>query len=184
DGPKSWPRVGVRRTGVETDGTAGSDIRIDRPARRPVAPAKVSAIHTTDDRISFDVDRVGQPVLVKASYFPNWKASGAKGPFRVTPNQMVVIPTKHHVSLHYGYTPVDVLGWLLTFAGIAGLAWLALWGRVRYPAPPHEGEDPVSTPDGASYYGHLDRALAGVGTGSGPPLDAAMYFDDRRGTGQ
>jgi len=36
--------------------------------------------------------QIGQPVLVKVSYFPNWKASGAKGPYRVTPNLMVVIP--------------------------------------------------------------------------------------------
>ncbi|TML86175.1 MAG: hypothetical protein E6G06_21240 [Actinobacteria bacterium] len=135
DGPKSWPRVGVRRTGVETDGTAGSDIRIDRPARRPVAPAKVSAIRTTDDRISFDVDRPGTPVLVKASYFPNWKASGAKGPWRVTPNLMVVIPTQKHVSLHYGWTVVDGVGWLITLGGLAAVVVLVRRGSLDFPQP-------------------------------------------------
>src|SRR5947208_3252205 len=140
DGPKSWPRVGVRRTGVETDGTAGSDIRIDRPARRPVAPAKVSAIRTTDDRISFDVDRPGAPVLVKVSYFPNWKASGARGPWRVTPNFMVVIPTSKHVELHYGRTPVDITGWLLTFFGIAAL--VALWRIGPVPIAPDGPPEP------------------------------------------
>src|SRR5947208_15498935 len=133
DGPKSWPRVGVRRTGVETDGTAGSDIRIDRPARRPVAPAKVSAIRTTDDRISFDVDRPGTPVLVKASYFPNWKASGAKGPWRVTPNLMVVVPTSRHVSLHYGYTAVERAGWAVTLLGVLLVIGLIRWGPLPMP---------------------------------------------------
>ncbi|MGH9281660.1 MAG: hypothetical protein ACRD0S_01850, partial [Acidimicrobiales bacterium] len=58
---------------------------------RPAPPTSVSRIRTDDDRISFDVTRTGTPVLVKASYFPNWEASGAEGPWRVTPNLMVVI---------------------------------------------------------------------------------------------
>ena len=83
------------------------------------------------------------PVLVKTSYFPNWKASGADGPYRVTPNLMVVIPTSTHVALHYGWTPVDGVAWLLTFVGI-GLA-LLFWARPplvfpdrRPPRPPDE----------------------------------------------
>ena len=48
-----------------------------------------------------------KPVLVKVSYFPNWKVSGASGISRVTPNLMVVTPTSRHVSMHFGYTPVD-----------------------------------------------------------------------------
>lgn len=105
-GPDNWPRV---RAGAAN------------APRRPVDPVSVSRIRQTDDRISFDVDRVGVPVLVKTSYFPNWQASGAKGPYRVTPNQMVVIPTKKHVELHFGMTPVDYLGNGLTVLGL-GLA--------------------------------------------------------------
>ena len=52
--------------------------------------------------------RPGAPVLVKASYFPNWEVSGAEGPYRVAPNLMVVVPTDTHVELHYGWTPVDL----------------------------------------------------------------------------
>ena len=40
------------------------------------------------------------PVLVKVSYFPNWQVSGADGPYRVAPNEMVVIPTSTHVSMY------------------------------------------------------------------------------------
>ncbi len=49
--------------------------------------------------ISFDVDQVGVPVLVKVSYFPNWKVEGAEGPYRVAPNQMIVVPTENDVEL-------------------------------------------------------------------------------------
>ena len=108
-GPKQWARV----QGAPTDAP-----------HRAVPKATVSHIKTTDDRISFDVDRVGTPVLVKASYFPNWQAKGAKGPWRVTPNQMVVIPTSKHVTLHYGSTPVDRAGWAMTVLGLIGVVAL------------------------------------------------------------
>jgi hypothetical protein len=109
-GPSQWARV-----------SAGDP----NPPLQPVDPVQVSGIKTSDDRISFDVDRTGSPVLVKTSYFPNWQATGAKGPWRVTPNLMVVIPTSHHVSLHYGFTPIDGLGWTVTALGFAYLIWMA-----------------------------------------------------------
>jgi hypothetical protein len=117
-GPPGWP--GVSRP-------------VANPPRVPVAPAAVSNVVVGDDRISFDVDRVGSPVLVKASYFPNWQASGAKGVWRVTPNLMVVVPTSRHVSLHYGDTPVDGLAWGLTLLGLVALGWLLWWGRRQEP---------------------------------------------------
>jgi hypothetical protein len=124
-GPKEWQRVQVNH--VATDSlTIGSDVQVDTAERRPLNPVQVSGIRTSDNRITFDVDRVGVPVLVKASYFPNWKVSGASGPYRVSPNMMVVIPDSTHVSLYYGWTPVDYLGWILTFVGF-GLA--VRWAR-------------------------------------------------------
>ena len=101
----------------------------ERPQANAVGDATVSNIVTTTDGISFDVDRVGVPVLVKSSYFPNWKTSGARGPYRVAPNLMVVVPTSEHVRLHYGVTPVDVGAYLLTLAGIALLVVLGLRHR-------------------------------------------------------
>ena len=89
----------------------------DVPATRPVGTTAVSNVSTDTDSISFDVTEVGVPVLVKASYFPNWKVSGADGPYRVSPNLMVVIPTSNHVSLHYGWTDVDLLAWAPHAAG-------------------------------------------------------------------
>jgi hypothetical protein len=120
DGPPEWPRI-----------EAGED-----PPAVPVESVEVTNIEAGDDRISFDVDQIGQPVLVRASYFPNWDASGAQGPYRVTPNLMVVVPTDTHVELHYGWTPVDLIAWLLTLLGIGGVVLLARRPDLDVPAPP------------------------------------------------
>ncbi len=133
-GPKEWQRVDAHK--VDTDSEVhGSGVTVDQPARRPVEPAVVSNIRSDDNDISFDVDRVGSPVLVKTSYFPNWRASGAEGPYRVTPNLMVVIPTSSHVNLHYGFTPAEGLGYLLTLGGIGLAVFFFRQGPVRYDDP-------------------------------------------------
>jgi hypothetical protein len=148
-GPKEWERVAAHsQTPAATPATVGSEVTVDPPARRPVDPAQVSRIRSDDNDISFDVDHVGTPVLVKASYFPNWKVSGAKGPYRVTPNLMVVIPTSRHVNLHYGYTPVDGLGYLLTLGGVALAIAFARRGPVRFEDPDTDaGDEPVAAPE-------------------------------------
>ena len=67
-------------------------------------PTQVSDIHEDSSTISFHVSEIGKPVLVRTSYFPNWKVHGATGPYRVAPNMMVVVPTSHDVKLTYGLT--------------------------------------------------------------------------------
>lgn len=137
-GPPAWSRVAAGQT----------------PPRRAVEPVDVSSISTGDDRISFDVDRPGTPVLVKTSYFPNWKVSGAEGPYRVTPNLMVVIPTGTHVELYYGWTGVDLSAWALTLLGIAAAIWLARRPALVMPeAPPMRGYDDADEDeaDGLAY---------------------------------
>jgi hypothetical protein len=144
DGPDDWQRVKVKRTPVEsTKGADGAEIRprvgtdVDLPAVEAdaVADVEVSDISAADNRISFDVDRPGVPVLVKASYFPNWQASGAEGPYRVAPNLMVVIPTDTHVEIHYGRTGIEWAAYVLTALGILGLVWLARAKPVAMPVP-------------------------------------------------
>jgi hypothetical protein len=108
DGPADWARVG---TLLPSDGES-------------VPAAKVSDIQAGTSSISFTVDQIGTPVLVKASYFPNWKAKGADGPFRAGPNLMVVVPTSTHVELSYGRTGVDWLATLMTLAGLGCVALL------------------------------------------------------------
>jgi hypothetical protein len=117
-GPSTWPRTTVGDT---------------RPPVRPAATTRVTDVSTTDTTVSFHVSTVGTPVLVKVSYFPNWHANGAHGPWRVTPNLMVVVPTSHDVTLSYGRSSADDLGDFLTIAGVVALAALILvpWLRRR-----------------------------------------------------
>ena len=92
-------------------------------AIQPVSlpPVVVSNVVQGQSDVSFSVDKICVPVLVRVSYFPNWKVEGATGPFRVAPNMIVVIPTSNTVKLHYGSTSRDYLAYLLTFVGIGVL---------------------------------------------------------------
>jgi hypothetical protein len=110
-GPDSWQRVPLNDA---------------NPPRTPLPGVNITDVQSGTDSISFSIDRVGVPVLVKASYFPNWKVSGAEGPYRVSPNQMVVIPTEQNVKLSYGSTWIDFLAWFLTICGLVIVGILAV----------------------------------------------------------
>ena len=135
DGPAEWERVPDPRSSAFA-------------VPEPLEAVRVSNVRSGDDRISFDVDRPGVPIAVNASYFPNWKASGARGPWRIAPNVMVVVPTRTSVDLHYGRTPIDMAAFLLTALGVmaaAALRWV--WPRRGWPerqvaSGPAEPEEP------------------------------------------
>jgi hypothetical protein len=87
------------------------------------------------------------PVVVRTSYFPNWQASGAEGPWRLTPNFMVVVPTSRSVTLSYARSGPEVIGITLSVAGFVGLIGLVLW-RPRDPdgvRPPPDASEPTAT---------------------------------------
>ena len=133
DGPSAWQRAQVHvEHGSTIKGKApvrGANVTISATAPRPLTPAIATNVQVANDHVTFDVDQIGKPVLVRISAFPNWNVSGATGPYRVNPNFMVVVPTRRHVRLHYGYTRADLAGWLFTATGIAG--GLVLWRRDR-----------------------------------------------------
>ena len=136
-GPADWPRA------------SADDAEMPEQSNPEV---QVFEVTSTEDSISFRVDRTGEPVLVRTSYFPNWTVEGAEGPYRVSPNFMVVVPTEEQVTLSYGYTAPDLMGYAGTLAGLVGLAGLALLDlrarrRVEDPEPVDE---PVEEPQPAS----------------------------------
>jgi hypothetical protein len=116
NGPADWPRTPVDAVHATV---------------KQAGTTKVSNVTQTDSSLSFHVSQVGTPVLVKISYFPNWHASGANGPWRVTPNLMVVVPTSHDVTLSYGTSRADVLGLLATAVGLVALVGLFVVPSVR-----------------------------------------------------
>jgi hypothetical protein len=126
DGPSSWARA--RPPGASR--ADAPDPKLPAASAVPpeaLPPVDVSRVRTTDHSVSFHVSRTGVPVMVKTSYFPNWTASGANGPWRATPNFMVVVPTSHEVRLDYSTTKAEYLGRAGTAAGVLGVAGLALW---------------------------------------------------------
>jgi hypothetical protein len=80
-----------------------------------------------DGRIRFHTTAIGQPHIIKRSYFPNWKAHGADEVYMVTPGFLLVYPRQAEVELYYGRTPADNLGIFMTLAGLS----LFLWGLAR-----------------------------------------------------
>ena len=96
--PSTRPAPCPTRTAAPTTPTPAasrstSSCRRSRSTRSRCRRSTVSDVVIDEQDLSFHVDKVGVPVLVKVSYFPNWTAHGAEGPYRIAPNLMVVVPT-------------------------------------------------------------------------------------------
>lgn len=111
EGPEDWPRF------EEILGPYDDGLPLD------TANAAVSDISIEDHRVSFSTTAVGVPHLVKTSYFPNWKATGAEGPYRAAPSLMIVVPTQEDVSLEFRRTWTENVGTVLTVLAIAFVWW-------------------------------------------------------------
>ena len=87
----------------------GRRSRRPRPIQpQPLPPVTVSDVVQGDDSHLLP-RRPGRRAGPGAGeLLPELEALGATGPYRVAPNLMVVIPTKNDVSLHYGWTGVDM----------------------------------------------------------------------------
>jgi hypothetical protein len=155
-GPPDWQRVDVevdheRRQGEP--GKPGRRVDIVVPTQ-DVDVVELPDVNVTDvvmgrDSVSFRVDQVGVPVLVRVSYFPTWRAEGAEGPYRAAPNFMVVVPTENEVRLSYGKDGFDWFAYLLTLIGLAMVVLLARRGRVEHDQPTPTA--PVDEPSTESF---------------------------------
>jgi hypothetical protein len=132
EGPQAWQRAGTARA--------------RSLPRRSLSAVKVSDVRSDDNSIHFHVSRTGVPVVVKESWYPNWEAEGAHGPYRATPNYMVVVPTRHDVTLSYGTTRAEWLGRVGTLAGVVGVGLLVWWPIRRRRAQAARAEAP-GTPE-------------------------------------
>jgi len=127
DGPEDWPRI----TSIEQR----PDIALD------VAADAVSDIVVDNHRISFTTEAVGVPHMVKVSYFPNWTATGAEGPWRASPSLMVVVPTEEEVVIEFQDTWAESGGKILTLGGIGSLLIVGFVLNRRRVTGPSEGTD-------------------------------------------
>jgi len=113
DGPESWRRV------------ASVAERLDGETREyEITDAAVGDVIVEDYRISFRTEAVGVPHMVRVSYFPNWTAHGAEGPFRAAPSLMVVVPTSEEVVLTFDRSWEEYAGMGVTLFTIVALVVL------------------------------------------------------------
>jgi hypothetical protein len=117
DGPSEWPRI------------ESIDERPNVPLDTPADA--VSDIVVENDRISFTTTAVGVPHMIKVSYFPNWTAEGAEGPWHAAPSLMVVVPTSEHVVLEFQDTWAETGGKVGTLLGVAALVAVGVWSLRR-----------------------------------------------------
>lgn len=139
DGPGAWPRSSVD----------GSVEATQRPFGWTGDPDPVSDLAISDRDITFTTAAVGVPHLIKASWFPNWRAEGALGPYLAAPSWMVVIPNRESVHLRFRHGWAEWLGAFLSVVGVLGLVsgllhvgvmWAFLSGEgSRGAAPGSEG---------------------------------------------
>lgn len=187
DGPADWQRIEVQVDPSRDDGLApgepGRKVDIVQPTEpievHDLPPVVVSDVDLGEQDLSFHVDQVGVPVLVKISYFPNWKVSGADGPYRIAPNLMVVVPTSKDVHLTYGRSNLDLAAYAMT---VLGFGLLLVWrrrGDVRHPSDTpfglgdrdderfdERGDEPATDLDE-----HLDTVFAAPPSRPGGGLD-------------
>jgi hypothetical protein len=195
DGPDTWQRIDVaidearqEPAGQGTDGcgdpqsSTSRRVNIVQPAQEievvELPELELSNVDIEQQSVEFDVSEPGVPVLVRVSYFPNWTAHGAEGPYRIGPNQMVVIPTDTHVRLAYERSGSDLFFYGLTIVGIA----LAIFARVRgnwnFPklAPATPAGEPLPPPPPTSVASSSMPPIAAIGPPppTGPPLAPAL----------
>lgn len=123
------------RRQIGEEGEPGRQVDIVTPQQKiqpqKIDAATVSNVVIDDESVSFSVDKVGTPILVKVSYFPNWTVSGAKEVYRAAPNMMVVVPTEKNVRMSYEPSNLDQFAYILTFAGIVLVVFM-FRRRLRY----------------------------------------------------
>ncbi len=72
----------------------------------------------SNEEIKIKTSCIGKPLLVKMSYFPNWKVEGANKVYMTSPAFMMIFPKQENVRLYYGDTIENYVGNLFTIIGL------------------------------------------------------------------
>ena len=91
------------------------------------------------NRIRIKTSCIGHPLLVKMSYHPRWKVTGASKVYLAAPGFMIVFPQQMEVELQFGWVLGDYLGAGLTtlgvlwfFLGVIGAGHFQPWKTGRW----------------------------------------------------
>ena len=85
---------------------------------------KIFSEDVRDDEIRIETDCINKPIIIKMSYFPNWKVEGADKIYLVSPSFMLIFPKQESIRLYYEYTLSDNIGMILTIVGISCVLFL------------------------------------------------------------
>jgi hypothetical protein len=111
-----------------------TDLPPDMPHRPLGPPAELTEHMAAQDRITIDGTRPGQPVLIRISYHPRWKALTGEKIWLAGPSFMLVFPRGDRVELEFGSGPPVVLGHVLTAIGLLVFLLAVLPSRRRLAA--------------------------------------------------
>lgn len=93
----------------------------------------VEVLEWSDERVRFRTTSPGTPHVVRMSYFPNWRASGARVA-RGDHSMMLVTPQGPEVELRFVTTAVETAGTIISIATAFGLAIAVVLRRRRAPS--------------------------------------------------
>jgi uncharacterized membrane protein len=75
--------------------------------------------NVSNEEIKIRTNCIGIPLLVKVSYFPNWKVEGADKIYLASPAFMIIFPNSENVRIYYGVDLIDILGIIITIIGVS-----------------------------------------------------------------
>jgi len=101
------------------------DLPAQVPARE-VGPLPALRETMEPERLVIEGTTPGQPVLIRISYHPRWKATTGERIWLAGPSFMLVFPKGDRVELVYDGGPPVTLGWLATLTGLAILVLAAV----------------------------------------------------------
>jgi hypothetical protein len=116
-------------TGLSLAGVFEGRPALDAVPSEPVDPSGAAHVeeHVDAERIQVSGCRPGQPLLIRVSYHPRWRATTGERIWLAGPGFMVVFPRGHELELVYGTGPPVTLGTVITLAAIGAGLVLAVW---------------------------------------------------------
>ena len=109
--------------------------RLDQIESIPFTNSNVtvkSEIHP--ESIDIETSKIGNPLLIKVSYHPNWTVCGADRVYPVSPSFMLIFPTQHKVHLSFEPGLPAKAGTILTLLGIVLALSTPFWLKKYFPA--------------------------------------------------
>ena len=91
-----------------------------------------------EEELLINTNCINQPLLVKVSYFPNWRVEGAEKIYIASPSLMLIFPEKETIRIYYGETLADKIGNLSSILGILIVFYYLLTKNSRFRRSVHE----------------------------------------------